>query len=255
MRLRKYLPVERMGKSRVLPASFRSGAEFSAPKIDLRSICAPVRDQKDQDCTGFALSELMYSLRKAMNKDDVLFSPEEIYYEERLRENDVNQDNGAYIPDGLWVLQNIGATPEKDDVYTGDFRHPPSQKALEDAKAYRIAGWQEVPRYQGEPMAALSQVFDEFGKRNCLVAGIVVTQEIEESHNGYCPMPGPNSQILGGHAVLFCGKIDNAAAPGGGFVIWQNSWSTAYGDKGFGYLPYAFVADPNLTQGIWKAWL
>lgn len=70
-------------------------------------------------------------------------------------------------------------------------------------------------------------------------------------------MPGspPQDPFLGGHALVLCGYQDDTAAPGGGWHIFRNSWSPAWGDGGYGYLPYAYLADQYLCYGLWSATL
>jgi len=31
----------------------------------------------------------------------------------------------------------------------------------------------------------------------------------------------------------------------------MNSWSTAWGDQGFGYMPYTYLVDPDLAADLW----
>lgn len=64
---------------------------------------------------------------------------------------------------------------------------------------------------------------------------------------------GNRGEQLSGHAVLACGFVDDNrfAQNGGGYVIIQNSWGEAYGDKGFNYLTYDyFTSNRFWTQFI-----
>ena len=54
---------------------------------------------------------------------------------------------------------------------------------------------------------------------------------------------------LGVHGMLIVGYVDNAAAPGGGYFIVRNSLGEAWGNRGYGKLPYAYVACFALESG------
>ena len=54
---------------------------------------------------------------------------------------------------------------------------------------------------------------------------------------------------LGVHGMLIVGYVDNAAAPGGGYFLVRNSLGEAWGNRGYGKLPYAYVACFALEAG------
>ena len=54
---------------------------------------------------------------------------------------------------------------------------------------------------------------------------------------------------LGVHGMLIVGYVDNATAPGGGYFIVRNSLGEAWGNRGYGKLPYAYVACFALEAG------
>jgi C1A family cysteine protease len=58
--------------------------------------------------------------------------------------------------------------------------------------------------------------------------------------DGHIGMPGPGAPMLGGHAVLVVGYRGLITDQGGLFIV-HNSWGVAWGDNGYGYLPYAYV--------------
>ncbi len=65
------------------------------------------------------------------------------------------------------------------------------------------------------------------------------------SSSGHIAVPAAHAVALGGHAVLLAG-FDDAAGGGAGHFIVRNSWGTSWGDGGYGYLPYAYVAAHGL---------
>ncbi len=70
-------------------------------------------------------------------------------------------------------------------------------------------------------------------------SGTVFAAEITRSWfnapKGVIPMPNPNDEIIGSHAVCILGYNDHK-----GMFKFVNSWGTSWGDKGFGYFSYEF---------------
>ena len=54
---------------------------------------------------------------------------------------------------------------------------------------------------------------------------------------------------LGVHGMLIVGYVDNASSPGGGYFLVRNSLGEAWGNRGYGKLPYAYVACFALEAG------
>ena len=88
-------------------------------------------------------------------------------------------------------------------------------------------------------------------KANPFVVGIVVYESFESdtvAKSGYVPMPNVTSEaMLGGHAVLCVGYNDIKKV-----WIMRNSWGTSWGDRGYFYLPYAYLLDNTLTSDLWN---
>ncbi len=72
-----------------------------------------------------------------------------------------------------------------------------------------------------------------------LMAGALFAAEITRSWfnapKGLIPMPNPNDEIIGSHAVHIIGYNDHKE-----MFKFANSWGTSWGDKGYGYFPYEF---------------
>ena len=62
--------------------------------------------------------------------------------------------------------------------------------------------------------------------------------------NGIVPMPNTKTETLdGGHCTCIVG-YDNTKQ----WFICANSWGTSWGDKGYFYMPYAYITNPNLAS-------
>jgi C1A family cysteine protease len=59
-------------------------------------------------------------------------------------------------------------------------------------------------------------------------------------------MPNISTEtLLGGHAILLVGFDDKTMV-----FKFQNSWSSSWGDRGNGYLPYNYVLSSSLTYDL-----
>jgi C1A family cysteine protease len=70
------------------------------------------------------------------------------------------------------------------------------------------------------------------------------SQEVKQT--GRVPMPSPNEQLLGGHAVLAVGYDDSQRR----FIV-RNSWGKDWGMQGYFTIPYAYLLDDNLADDFW----
>ena len=218
------------------------------PSIDLRHLCSPVRDQGQLgSCTGFSIAVgLREFLEIKTTGKLVKMSPLFVYYEERQLEHTIPEDCGAQPRDGMKVLAKMGCAPELDDPYNiAKFTKAPTAKALKDAAKYKIASYHRL--------ASLNDIQTALAASNGVVLGFVVHESFESAavaKTGKMPMPQPNEKILGGHAVFAAGYKMDPKWEGGGYLIVKNSWGTGWGDKGYFYMPFAYVT-PQLVSDAW----
>ncbi|MDR3566043.1 MAG: C1 family peptidase [Negativicutes bacterium] len=212
--------------------------------IDLRAQCSPVVDQGTLgSCTANAIvSGLREYLLLQAKLPWVALSRLFLYYEERLLEGTVDEDSGAYIRDGMKVLQTIGVCPESEDLYDiGKFTEPPSALAIADAKQYKISQYHRV--------TDLTMLKTALAEKQPVVVGIKVYQSFESqaaAETGIIPLPNTTTEeLLGGHAVLAVGYDDAKQ-----WIIIRNSWGTSWGDKGYCYLPYQYWS-AGLVTDMW----
>jgi C1A family cysteine protease len=207
-----------------------------------------VRDQGQLgSCTGFSIAVgLREFLLIKLGLPLVPLSPLFIYYEERFTEHTVHQDAGAQPRDGLRALTKIGVCPEADDPYNiAVFTHKPSNEAVHAAANFKIAAYHRLK--------TLRDVQTALAGGSGVVMGFKVYESFESdsvAKDGKMPMPGANEASIGGHAVFIAGYQTDPAIEGGGYLIVKNSWSTAWGDNGYFYMPFAYVR-PDLVSDLW----
>jgi len=59
-------------------------------------------------------------------------------------------------------------------------------------------------------------------------------------------MPTEDDQVMGGHGVCTVGFDDDKQC----FIV-KNSWGPDWGLNGYFYMPYDYLADPNLADDFW----
>lgn len=211
--------------------------------IDLRMLCSAIEDQGQLgSCTGNAIAGAI-ELVDRRNRKPLDVSRLFIYYEERLLEGTVNQDAGAYIRDGLKVVNKKGAPLESIWPYSeGRFAIQPSSAAYTDALKRKVTAYQRCANF--------SAVKAALALGNPVVIGFDVYESFESlqvATTGMMPYPNVNTeQYLGGHAVCLVGYNDNTQR-----FIARNSWGTSWGDKGYFYMPYQVIQNTSMSGDFW----
>ena len=211
-------------------------------RVDLRAGCSPIEDQGALgSCTGNAIAGIVeYMDRRAGKMIDVsrLF----IYYEERVLINTVNYDSGAYIRDGIKVVNKKGACLESVWPYMiSRYRTKPSTAAYNDALRRKANAYQKCANFTAVKQA-LAQGFP-------VVVGFDVYESFETqavANTGMMPYPQAGEQLLGGHAVALVGYNDTTQR-----FIARNSWGTSWGDRGYFYMPYQVITNTNMSDDFW----
>jgi len=213
--------------------------------VDLRSTCPAVYNQdKLGSCTANAIAAAYeYDEIKQNEKDVFIPSRLFIYYNERKIEGSIDTDSGAEIRDGIKSISVDGVCSE--DMWKYDitkFTECPTQECYEQAKNHKSIEYKRV-------VQSLEQL------KQCLIEGFPIvfgfnvyssfeTQEVAET--GIMPMPKEGEELLGGHAVCAVGFDDNRNV----FIV-RNSWGDSWGDKGYFYMPYAFITNTSQCSDFW----
>jgi len=206
--------------------------------VDLRPKMPPVRDQSSLGaCSSFALIA-------GFEYDDPSFQGSHLflYYNERVIENDVEIDGGAFLSDGILALQKYGLCSEATWPYDiSKFVEKPPESAYTEALNHQAL---EVKNIHQDINSMKNSLVNGFP----FVVGIQLFQEFESEHvakTGIVPMPTRLSKSIGGHAVIIVAYTPE-------HWIAQNSWSSDWGDHGFFYLPYAYLLDSSLCSDLWS---
>jgi C1A family cysteine protease len=219
-------------------------------KMDLRPTCPAVVDQGQLgSCTANAIANAhRFDQIKQNKKNDFLPSRLFIYYNERSMEGTIQSDAGAMIRDGIKSIAQQGVCPEVTWPYSDDsgpngaFLKKPTDAAYKEALQYQAISYQRVTQ-------TLSQLKGCLAAGYPFVFGFTVYESFESpavAKTGIMPLPAHKEQVLGGHAVLAVGYDDATQR-----ITVMNSWNTTWGDKGFFYMPYAYITNKHLASDFW----
>jgi len=206
----------------------------------------PVWDQGNLgSCTAFAiLSSIHYYAPEI--KPSTLFQ----YYNERFEDGDINGDNGSTISQAAHCLSKYGYCSIETwpyDIIQFTVKPSPQsyEQGLQNIKALaKIFEFESINYCQQTIIQCLS-------RNSPIVLGISVYESFESpavAKTGQVPMPMPNEQLLGGHAVSLVGYDLTARK-------WKlrNSWGPNWGDNGYFYLPFEYISEGRLASDLWTA--
>lgn len=210
--------------------------------VDLRSKCTTVEDQGNLgSCTANAAVGLLEYLDAKPDNKYVNLSRLFVYYNTRLIEGSIAYDSGASIRGVMKSMAKYGACAEAYWPYKIEkFKTKPT------ARCYTNGLTRLKPNYYR--MKTIGEIRASLAEGVPVLFGFTVYENLESgeaARTGMAQMPLPNEAALGGHAVLAVG-YDNAKQ----LLIVRNSWGSDWGDKGYFYMPYAYVTT-GIAQDFW----
>jgi hypothetical protein len=227
--------------------------KIKAPKplkfnnVDLSNFCTSVKDQGAiGSCTAFAVVGLMEYIHKRAVNDGTedIYSEKFTYYDTRVNQLgwSAAEDTGAYLRNAMASVVVSGAAPEAEFPYNNLHSEIPSPAVFESAQKNQVITYAKVPE-DGDRQATLDACLQLLQEGYPLVGGFVCYDSLWSAQNGVLAPPG--GTIIGGHAILIVGYDE-----GKRLFKFKNSWSPAWGDNGYGYLPYEYA----LNGDLWDLW-
>jgi len=246
-------PQRKWGWKRDLPdlrdriLRFSAAAKAGLPRaIDLRPReHFPIYEQGTLgSCTANALGAAFHFAQIQQGLTGFVPSRLFLYFNEREMEGSIDEDAGAYIRDGVKSLCQQGICSEVHWPYIeSSFMLRPSNAAYEEAGRNRAQEYARVPQTLEDMKACIASGFP-------FVFGFLVYfsfQSIPVALTGNMSMPWACcDSVRGGHAVMACGYDDERRV----FIV-RNSWGSGWGDRGYFYMPYDYIVDPELVEDLW----
>lgn len=218
--------------------------ESLPPAVDLKPMAREVEQQSQfNSCTanaGCSALELMYKQKGI----EVNLSRFFVYYYERQLGNLIG-DSGAYPRDIGKTLLKYGVCHEVTWPYVpANLYEEPSESARTEAAIFKILSYESLV---GDKLTLI---------KTALSQGIPVLLNIEV-HAGFIAVTGSwkkhswdwktttENPSKGWHEILVIGYDDESQR-----LLIENSWGIAWGDHGFGGIPYDMVTAPSFGE-LW----
>ena len=236
---------------------------------DLRQWCSPVENQLNLgSCTAHAgVGVVEYFQHKAFGKH--IDASRLFLYKATRNLMHVTGDNGGWLRNVMAALVLFGVPSEDHWPYTDQFgaddsdgfdREPP-------AWVYAVADNFEALQYfchdpKGEakaPEAVLASVKKYLAAEIPVMFGFYGFDSFRDTDvPGGIPYPCPGEMSRWGHAVVAVGYDDNKKIKNTksrqettGALLIRNSWGTAWGEAGYGWLPYDYALN-KLATDFWS---
>jgi C1A family cysteine protease len=215
-------------------------------KVDLRPYLTQVEDQSAVgSCVANSLVGAYEYLAKRQLGDSGDVSRLFVYYFARVYDGSEGEDVGCTITNAIKVLEEYGSCTEETWPYDLDLvNETPDDDAVDEASNFLIEEANEIN-------------IDLYEMKHCLAEGFPFVFALKlfktfdhARKKGIVPIPKLNSEegreSHGNHAMLCVGYLDNHKL----FIV-RNSWGEDWGDKGYCYIPYEYMTNPELCWDCW----
>jgi C1A family cysteine protease len=229
--------------------------------VDLSFWCSAIEDQGSlNSCTahaGVALTE--YFAKRSFGR---YVDVSALFLYKVTRELMHRQgDAGASVRETMKAMVLFGVPPEEHWSYPEhSAEDDPSPFCYSFAQTYQALKYFRLDHAGISKYALLTQIQITLVAGFPCMFGFTIYSSIYSDANmkkGYIPYPGKADKVEGGHAVVAVGYddskvIDNAdGRRSEGALLIRNSWGTAWGEGGYGWLPYDYVLN-GLTADWWS---
>jgi len=217
-------------------------------KVDLRPYCTAVEDQKQSNsCCANAVVGAYEYLIKRSGGDAEDISRLFVYYVGRKRDqvlweegNTKPKDTGMTIGGAISAMQLKGSChAELWPFDLGVVNERPNEECFNEAIQYKVTDAKKIP-------------VDLDAMRGCLAEGYPIVFGLKLTQAFFSPPPSgriktpnpddPQSAEHGLHAMLLVGYNDRKQC----FIV-RNSWGDGWGEGGYCYAPYSYVANEEFN--------
>lgn len=216
------------------------------PSYDMRPMSPPIYDQKQLgSCTSQAVARALQFTEKEMapGKKRPVPSRLFIYWNTRSLQGNTAEDTGASLRNSIKSVATNGYCRESLWIYNIEkFAEKPSEAAFNSAAVHKL---------QSLHYARVSQNLDAMravlADQNPIIFGFTVYPSFDKARKGgIVPVPMKSEKKDGGHAMTIVGYDDAKKV-----FICANSWGTRWGDKGYCYMSYQHLTNPDMAADFW----
>jgi len=160
-------------------------------------------------------------------------------------------DTGAFLRSTMKAMALFGAPPEANIPYDiSKFDQEPSAFAYSYAQNYQSMSYFRLDQAGMAPQQVLDRVKQFIAAGYPSMFGFTVYNY--GSNHGEFAFPSPTDKAIGGHAIVAMGYDDSRQIGNSkGALKIRNSWGTAWGESGYGWLPYDYVLK-GLAVDFWS---
>jgi len=226
--------------------------------VDLRDGFTSIKNQGAiGSCTAFSVTSIFEYILKSNKQKETDLSEAFLFYNARKKagnENDylkgsvISYAIESLVEDGIcteekWRYKTDGSDEELRTFYSTE----PSTEAKDDALLRKVKKAVNVKLSlndiksaleDGYPVEVSVNLYDSFNGQNSL--GIISLPTAEEIENA------KKLEKNSAHAMVLCGFSDEEKL----FIV-RNSWGKEWGDKGYCYMPYSYITNPELTNATY----
>lgn len=213
--------------------------EVKEKSVSLKEYFTTVKNQGQIGaCTVFAISSIYEYILKRNSDEETDLSESFVYYNVRHLDGKELEDTGSSFQDVIASIGEQGICTEALHPFTRSLSDIPSDEAYLDGEKRRITKALNVnvtlndiksAIQEGYPVAISLKIFDSFNATSGYVRR-PTDEEIESADYAY-------------HAMVVVGYSDDYK-----FFVVRNSWGEHFGDKGYCYIPYSYISDPELNR-------
>ena len=169
-----------------------------------------------------------------------------VYYNSRKITSTTTRNTGTTMRNALKSMRHWGVCHELLWPYLiSEFAKEPTSDCYSNAEGNKLVEFHRLTQNQHQLRACLKEGFPfAFG------FNVYDSFELEMEDDGKMPLPSYDEKLDGAseiHGVLCVGYNDNTEC----FTV-LNSWGSDFGDRGYFYMPYKYLLDPEQVFGFWK---